>query len=241
MTESTVLTRTRRAGFIAGITLLVIAISAPAGEFVLMPRLIIDGSAADVVANITANHGTLTAAIFMYLIAFTGDLVLAWALYVFLAPADRDFSLLTAWFRVVYAVLALVAVMNLVTVWDLTRGAEYAAGFGAEGLNAQVMLSLDAMGSWWSFSFGLFGAYLLLLGPLCIRAPYVPSWLGILLVVNGAGYLIDPFLKDFLFRGANTDVLMATFFGELIFMVWLLGWSWRIESLEPGWQGESPA
>lgn len=26
---------------------------------------------------------------------------------------------------------------------------------------------------------------------------------------------------------------MITFFGELIFMVWLLGWSWRIESLEP--------
>ncbi len=236
MTESFSLTQTRKAGLIAGITLLVIAITAPIGEFGLMPKLMV-GGAAETVAAITAHRGTLTAAMFMYLIAFAGDVVLAWALYVFLAPADRDFSLLTAWFRVVYAAIALVAVLNLVTVWRLTGGAEYVAGFGADGLNAQVMLALDAFRAWWSFSFALFGAHLVLLGALTIRARYVPNLMAILLIAAGVGYFIDSFLKPFLFPEANTGFLMITFFGELVFMVWLLGWSWRIESLEPDAEG----
>lgn len=227
------LARTRRAGLIAGITLLVIAIVAPIAEFGLMPTLLGDGAAAETAANITAHRGTLAAAILLYTVAFVGDVVLAWALFVFLAPADRDFSLLTAWFRVVYAALALVAVLNLVTVWDLTGGPGYAAGFGGDGLDAQVMLALDGFRSWWRFSFALFGPHLVLLGALTVKARYVPNVMGILLMVAGAGYVIESFLKPFLFPEANTGILMITFFGELIFMVWLLGWSWRIESLEP--------
>lgn len=228
------LRQVRRAGLVAGVTLLVIAISAPFGEFYAMPRLWIDGTAADVVANITAHRRLLVAGIFGYLIAFTGDVVLAWALYVFLAATDRDFSLLTAWFRVVYALIALVALLNLVNVWELTGGADHLAGFGADVLDAQVMAALDAFGSEWSLGFGLFGIYLLLLGVLTIRARYVPTFLGILLLVSGFGYLLDPFLKPFLFPHVDTGLLVIAYLGELVFMVWLLGWSWRIASLEPG-------
>ena len=232
MTESNSLARIRRAGLVAGITLLLIAVTAPIAEFGLMPMLLTGETAGETALAVTANRGALAAAILLYTLAFIGDVILAWALFVFLAPADRDFSLLTAWLRVVYAALALVAVLNLVTVWSLTGDpGGYAASFGTDNLSAQVVLALDGFRSWWNFSFALFGLHLVLLGALAIKARYVPSAMGTLLILAGAGYLINGFLKPFFFPDADTDFLMLTFVGELIFMVWLLGWSWRVDSV----------
>lgn len=45
--------------------------------------------------------------------------------------------------------------------------------------------------------------------------------MGILLIIAGAGYLIDFFLF-FLFPNSNTGITSYTFFGELILLLWLL-------------------
>lgn len=119
-------------------------------------------------------------------------MLLAWALYVFLAPVDRNLPVLTAWFRLVYAAIAMVALLNLLTVRELTGGAEYLAA-------------------------------------------YVPSLIGVLLMVAGAGYLVDSHLKPLLFPTADTTFLVVTYFGELVFLGWLLWRGWRVElPLGPG-------
>ena len=66
-----------------------------------------------------------------------------------------------------------------------------------------------------------FGIYLCLLGYLVFRSEYIPKIIGVFLVVAGLGYLIDD-LKYFFYPNFDTGFLWFTFFGELIFMVWLL-------------------
>ena len=64
------------------------------------------------------------------------------------------------------------------------------------------------------------GLWLLPLGFLVFRSGFLPKPLGILLVIGGAGYLVDSGTQ-FLFPGLAT-ISQFTFIGELLLPLWLL-------------------
>ena len=207
-------TTLRMAALIAGIGLLIMVVAAPFAELFAFPKLVVAGNAAETTQNILANQNLFTAAIFGYLITFLCDLVVAWALYVLLQPVNQELSLLTAWFRLVYTVIALEALLNLVTILRLLNTENPLT-------DSQVMLSLSAFRTHWYFGLLFFGIHLVLLGYLVLKSNYIPRILGILLMIAGLGYLLSN-LKPFLFPNVNLDFAEYTFYGELIFMLWLL-------------------
>ncbi len=219
--NSTNKTSLRTAALIAGIGLLIMVIAAPFAELYVYPKLIVPENAAETANNIIANKPLFISAIFGYLITFICDLVVAWALYVLLKPVSKNLSLLTAWFRWVYTGIALVALLNLVTVLRLLNTSDTLAVFQPDQLHAQVMLSLTAFRTQWHFGLLFFGIHLGLLGYLVLRSKYIPRILGILLIIAGLGYLLTT-LKPYLFPSINLDFAEYTFYGELIFMLWLL-------------------
>lgn len=221
-------TSVRGAARIAGVGLAVIVVTAISAEFLLYPNIVVPGGAAETAQNIERHPALFLAMLFAYLVAFIGDVVVAWALYVFLKPANASLSLLAGWCRLVYTVIALVALLNLLTAWHLLRGAEYLEVFGTDQLHARVMLAIDAFRYEWDLGFPFFGIHLGLLGYLVWRSTYVPSVLGILLILAGGGYLVEYGVKPLLFPAVDTGPLMITFFGELVFMVWLLIWGSRV-------------
>jgi len=188
------------AALIAGIGLLIMVIAAPFAELYVFPRLVVSGDAAETVKNIIANKTLFVAGIFGYLITFLCDVLVAWALYVYLKPVNENLSLLTAWFRLVYTLIALIALLHLVTILRLLNTPIYLSLFQPEQLQAQVMLSLTTFRSNWYFGLLFFGIHLGLLGYLVFRSKYIPSILGVLLIVAGLGYLLTT-LKPFLFPG----------------------------------------
>src|SRR5215217_3733320 len=129
-------TSLRTAALIAGLALLTMAIAAPFAQLFVFPKLIIPGDAAETASNILTNQTLFRAALFGYLITFICDLVAAWALYVLLKPVNENLSLFTAWFRLVYTVIALVALLNLVTVSGLLSASTSLAGSQLEPLQA---------------------------------------------------------------------------------------------------------
>jgi Domain of unknown function (DUF4386) len=221
MVKSTNKTSPGRAALIAGIGLLVMAIAAPFAELYVYPKLIVPGNAAETVQNIMANRVLFTAGMFGYLIAFLCDVLVAWALYLLLKPVNENLSLLTAWFRLVYTVIALIALLNLVTVLRLVNPSNPSAIAQPDLLQAQVMFSIQAFKSHWYFGLLFFGIHLGLLGYLVFVSKYIPRILGVLLVIAGVGYMLTT-LKPYVFPGLNLDFAEYTFYGELIFMVWLL-------------------
>lgn len=209
------------AALIAGLTLLGLAIVAPFAELYALPKLIVSFKATETAQNIIANKPLFVAAILAYLLAFILDLILTWALYIFLKPVNEDLSLLTAWFRLVYTILSLVALNNLITGFRLLTTPEYLTIFQPEQLNAHAMIFFKAFRNHWYFGLVFFALHLFLLGYLVIKSDYIPKIIGILLIITGAGYLLNT-LKPYLFPSLNTDFAHYTFFGELIFMGWLL-------------------
>ena len=222
----------RQAALIAGFAYLLDPVSY--AEFTLYPKLVIPGHIEQTIANITAHGGTFVALILCYFVNFVEDIIVAWALYVLLAPVNRALSLLAAWLRIVYATLALGATLNLVTVYRMLNTPEYSSLFGG-ALRAQVSLLLHTFRYEYSFVLIIFGLHLCLLGYLMFRSGYT-GWIskavGTLLVIPGIGWIVYE-LSPYLYPSANLDWLFYTFFGELVFMLWLLiaGWSLKERTL----------
>jgi len=211
----------RTAALIAGLSILVMVLAAPFAELFVFPKLIVRANWQETSKNIIANKVLFRAGTCAYLITFICDLLASWALYVLLKPSNPMLSLLTAWFRLVYTVIALVALTNLVTILKILNAPDNLNALEPDNFYTQVQFSITAFKNGWYFGILFFGIHLLLLGYLVFKSGYIPKLLGALLIISGIGYLANG-LKPFLFPQTNIDFAVYTFYGELLFMLWLL-------------------
>jgi hypothetical protein len=216
----------RQAAVVAGFAYLLNPVSY--AEFSIYPKLVVASDVDQTVRNISAHLGLFATAILCYIISFIGDVIIAWALYVLLAPVNRALSLLTSWFQLVYAAVALCSVFPLLDVYHLLATPYYLTVFGAGQLHAQVWLLLHSFHYEWSMSLIIFGIHLVLLGYLIYRSGYVPWILGIVLFIAGLGWMIAG-LGPYVLPNANLDFTFITAFGELVFILWLWIRGWKVQ------------
>jgi hypothetical protein len=215
----------RQAALIAGFAYLLMPVTY--AEFSIMPKLVIRGNIEQTVQNIVAHPRLFAVAILCYFITAIEDLVIAWALYVLFAPVNRSLSLLTAWFRLVYTAMFFFTCLNLVTVYRLVTTPDYMALFGSGQLHAQVQLLLNSFRYDWSVSLVIFGIHLALLGYLIFRSSYIPKILGILLTIDGLGWVINGW-RPYLYPNARLGFFFVFSFVELLLPLWLVVRGWKI-------------
>lgn len=218
------------AALISGFGLLIMVLTVPFAEFYIFPKLIAENPALTA-NNIIDNKLLFTTGIFLHFITLICDIVVAWSLYVFLKPVFKHLSLLTALFRLIYAAMYLVALVNLIKVLNLLNINEKSNLLDQTQFYDSISFYISSFHLEWSFGLIIFGIYLILLGYLVFNAEYVPKIFGILLIIAGIGYMVNT-LGSFLFPNINTEFLMVTFFGELVFMFWLLIKGSKIKDVE---------
>jgi Domain of unknown function (DUF4386) len=202
----------RQAALIAGFAYLLNPVSY--AEFTLWPKLM--------------NPDILLAVFFAFFINFTEDIIIAWALYFLLVPVSKAFSLLASLFQLVYAAVCFVGLFNLLPVYHMLTAPEFPSSFGVAQMHAQINLLLHWFRYDYSMALLLFAFHLILVGVLIFRSRYIPWWLGVILVIDGLGW-IESSLQPYLFPRANLGYFSITALGELVFMVWLLTMGWRIK------------
>ena len=203
----------RTAAIIAGIGLLVMAVLAGYANFGIIQNLIVPGEAQTTAENIMASSGSFRFGIISLFIVAALDVLVAWGLYVILKPANRTFSTVAAWARIIYAAIFAFSLTILLRGFQLimTSGSSY----------AQAMERITAFQTGWDIGLILFGVHLLLLGYISFRFGIIPRWLGALLAIAGLGYLVDSF-GLFLIPGYSISIGAYTFIGELVLIFWLL-------------------
>jgi hypothetical protein len=210
----------RRVALTAGIGLLLMAVLAPLAHFGVLENLVVSGDAATTVGNIVADEGLFRLAIASLLVVTFLDIAVAWALYVLMKPVHPALAILVGWLRLAAPAVFAVALANLLDVANLLGSAESSA-LSPDQLGAQVMASIASFDSGWDMSLAIFGLHLVGLGYLLFKSVDFPRFLGVLVVVAGAGYLADTFAKilvpDFEFTFS-----WITFVGEALLIVWLL-------------------
>jgi len=240
MTESIADISLREAAIIAGFGYLIIFIMGIYANFFILGSLIVPEDAVTTANNILTNNGQFRIGILSFAIMVIFDVVVAWALYVFLKPVNKSLSLLTAWFRLVNATIFGIALYNLLSVLQLVDGADYLTVFETGQLQAQVMLFLNAFNNTWLIGLVFFALHLLILGYLIIKSDYMPGIIGLLLIIASLGYLIDSFANFLLPNYADYAsifmliVVIPGVIGELSLTFWLLLKGSKIPEKEKG-------
>ena len=226
MTTTCIDNSQRTAAKIAGIAGLFTFTIVVFGNFVLLGPLIVPRNAADTARNILAHETQFRAALTCFISYDIGAIVLATSLYVILVPINRGLALAGALFRVVFAMLWLIAPLNSLASLRLLGDAPYLKIFEPDRLQALARVQLA--GSFDDYYVGLpfFGLAATVCAWLWLKSKYIPRGLSIFGVIASAWcvfcaivYLIFPafnkIVNDWWF-----DFPMAVF--ELILSFWLL-------------------
>ncbi len=222
-TASTTSTAPRTAaGWAAGgyLALFILGIFA---NFLALNPVLQPGDAAGTAAALRESEASFRLGAVAFLGIFVIDVVVAWALWVLFRPVHRDLSLLSAWFRLTYTVVLGAALGFLyAALWLI--GAPDALG---EANDAAVLLALQTFDFTWVAGLAAFGAHLVVLGVLMLKARG-PKWIAWLLLAAGAAYVLDAvahlLLADY---EAFADLFLAlvavpSVIGEMSLAVWLL-------------------
>lgn len=210
----------RKIALVAAISLLVMAVIAPFALFGVLRTLVVPADATATFDNIAAAQGLFRSGIAAFLIVIVLDVVVAWALYVLLAPVNRTLAVLTAWLRLAFAAVFASALGSLLHAAELVASAAEST-LEPNQLHEGVMSSIASFESGWTaIALAIFGVHLLGLGYLLFRSADFPKFLGVLVIVAGVGYLFDSF-GTILVPDYTLSIGTFTFVGEALLIIWL--------------------
>ncbi len=168
------------------------------------------------------------------IVMFIADVAIAVVLYQLLKPLGRTLALLAAAFRMTQTAVIGLNLLNMFQAVRIIDDADYLGTFGADQTDALALLYLDAHKYGYILGLAFFGVSTLIVGYLALSSRQMPRPLGVLLVLAGAGYLIDTF-SFFLIPGydgsASAIVLAPALVAEIWFALWLLTKGRRLEHL----------
>jgi len=206
---------------IAGILYLAVAFLAPLGDMVFRAGLIVPGDAAATANNIIASEGLYRLGFVSDLFTQTIQVFLVLFLYRLLKPVNKNCAAVMVVLGLIAVPISMLNELNQIVPLLLLNGANYLTGFTADQLQALASLFLDLRVNGVSILYIFWGLWLFPLGYLISKSGYIPKILGILLIIAGFGYLIE-FVLFFLFPHLDATIKMFTFWGEVIFPLWLL-------------------
>ncbi|SCW65821.1 protein of unknown function [Paenibacillus tianmuensis] len=218
----------RQSAFTAGISLIIMALASFFSYGFVHGSLVVKGDAGTTFNNIMSSTSLFKAEIFGWVIILISDIIVAWALYIFMKPMNTTLSLLGAWLRLTYSTILGMAILNLIVALHLSGPATYLASFSMEQIQSLMMLFLEAFESIWSIGLVVFGGHLLIVGYVAFKSDRIPKAIGILLLLAAIGYMVIHLSKTFLspYDGAiailNLVFAIPMITGELGFGIWLL-------------------
>lgn len=229
----------RTAAKIAGVTGLLGVAIVVFGNYVLLSPLIVPRDAAETARNIIAHQTQLRVAVICFLLYSANVVVLLAALYVILRPVNQILALIGALFRLVFAVLWLLATINMLGSLRLLGTAPYLQVFQPDHVQALARLQIAANFDDYYVGLPFFGLAATICAYLWFRSAYIPKTLAAFGIISSAWCVICAFIflvfpsfskvvNDYIF-----DTPMAIF--ELVLSLWLL-----IKGLEPSTIATAP-
>jgi hypothetical protein len=232
-TKHTTGTSQRTAALVTGISLMLMMVLAMFATFFVLDGLIEPGNAAVTAENLVNNEVLVRLGIFSLVIVIILDIIVAWSLTIFLQPINWSLSLLGGWLRLAYASIFFVALISLVNAFNLLADGAGARLFEADQVPSQMMLSINSFYAGWDAGLLIFGLHLIVVGYLVFKSGNMPRLLGVLVMICGAGYMIDTAILV-LIPNLGVSLSVVTFIGEILLGIWLLVKGLQAKAWEDG-------
>jgi hypothetical protein len=210
-----------RTARIAGLLYLIMLPIGMFHMFYVPSTLIVPGDAATTANNIMASELLFRSAIVSALVLQIVNTFLVLVLYRLLRPVNKNHAVLMVILFLVAVPIAMLSELNRFAALLLLSGADYLAVFTADQLQALVLLFLDLHELGTDIAGIFWGLWLFPMGYLVFKSGFLPRILGILLMIGCLGYLLESSIV-FLLPNVEMDIALFTFWGEVLFPLWLL-------------------
>jgi hypothetical protein len=174
---------------LAGVFFLLTIIGGIVAQAFISERLVNFGDAAATASNILANRGLFQIGFTVYLIEMACQVTTAALLYRILRPVSGTLSLVMLLMEMTGIVIKTAARVFFITpLWVLEGGTALTAWDATQLQSvALILLKVNDYGAATAIAF--FGFSTILTGYLVFRSTYLPSWLGVLGMIAGLGWL----------------------------------------------------
>lgn len=203
---------------IAGIWYLMLAISGMVGFLLLHPQIYAANDSAKTLANLTEHETFARIRLLLeFAIIVSQALAAIWFYKLF-----KDINHTAAWALAVWGTVNAVAIM----ISAMAMGGTLGIASSAYALNEKVMMIQileQFIKNAWGVGSLFFGLWLIPMGYIVISSQRMPVWLGRVLILGGAGYIISTFINYMGIKGAWLDMMVipATV-GEFWMIAYLL-------------------
>ena len=178
---------------IAGLSYLLATIIVVGANYLLLNPLIVSGNAAATVRNIMAHEVQFRIGLTGFVTYSVVTVLLLVALYVILEPVNRGLAMIAALFRLVFAMLWLLAALNLLGTLRLLSGVKYLQVLEPDRLQALARLSLATTFDDYYVGLPFFGLAATVCAYLWLKSRYIPQWLALFGLVSSAWCVVCAF------------------------------------------------
>ena len=206
----------------AGLLVLLSAVFGGLGEGYIPRRIIVAGDASATVLNIMTHPTLFRLGFATYLVEGICDVALALLFYRLLKPAGKNLALFAAFLGLVATALYAVAEAFYFAPTVILSGADYLKTFSPEQLNTLALLSLRLFGRIAEIFFVFYGLASVIRGYLIYRSGYLPRILGVLVMIAGAGFILENVAIVLAPAYASGYLLVPVGIAGLSLMFWLL-------------------
>jgi hypothetical protein len=203
--------------------LAVIAFGAFAEGFVM--NKLVGPDAATTAHNILGSRGLWSLAVALDLIVPILAVAGVWISYVLLSPVSKSLILLDVFFTLVSLAVEAVSKLFLLLVLPILSSTGYSQAFEPRQLESLANLALESHDLVFNIALIFFGFACLVEGYLLYKSGYFPKFIGVLMQLAGACYLVSCFAALFAPTLSNLItplILLPSLIGELSYCLWLL-------------------
>jgi hypothetical protein len=210
---------------IAGFLYLIVIVGGIFAEVFVRGRLVVHGDAAATAHNIVT-HELLYRwgfAVEVFYCAFCNIPILL-IFYNLFKVVNKNLALLMVFFDLVTTATESISMLAHYAPLVFLGGGHYLSAFTLEQLQAAAYISLQLFEHGFAISLVFFGFDCIVTAYLILRSIFLPRILGVLLAIEGLGYLINSF-TGFLAPALQARIFpyfMVTGIGEVALCLWLL-------------------
>jgi hypothetical protein len=206
---------------VAGVLFLISLVAGGFGEAYVPSKIIGSADAATAAANIRNHELLFRLGFATFLVESLCDITLVMIMYALLKPVNRQLSLLAAFFGLMGTALFAAGELFYFAPLVLGGGA-YLKTLSPDQLNTLTLLSLKFYGYAGMIFTAYYGMAWIVRGYLMFHSEYLPKFLGILMAIGGAGFVVRNFAMILAPAYASDFLLLLMFPGGLILAAWLL-------------------
>jgi hypothetical protein len=204
---------------------LIVIVGGIFAEIFVRSRLVVHGDAAATAHNIVTHEllYRMGFAVELFYCAFCNVPILL-IFYNLFKVVNRNLALLMVFFDLVTTAIESISLLAHFAPLLFLGGGHYLSAFTAEQLQAAAYMSVQLFEHGFAISLVFFGFDLLVTAYLIVRSTFLPRILGVLLAIEGLGYLINSFA---LFLAPALQARIFPYFtvtgiGEVALCLWLL-------------------